>query len=74
MTSVLMPWNTCGAYHAAVLGVSTFDYFPYCFFNLLNPVISLIYGFLGFRMIKFDESDIPNLVRSPPRHPIAGGS
>ncbi len=55
VTSVLIPWNTCGAYHAAVLGVATFEYLPYCFFNLINPVISLIYGFLGFRMIKYDD-------------------
>jgi Na+:H+ antiporter, NhaC family len=62
VTSVLIPWNTCGAYHAAVLGVATFDYLPYCFFNLINPLLSIVYGFLGFRMEKFkpgeDDSDV----------------
>ena len=37
VTSVLVPWNTCGAYISGVLGVSTASYFPYCFFNLAQP-------------------------------------
>ncbi|HRA48886.1 MAG TPA: Na+/H+ antiporter NhaC family protein, partial [Thermomicrobiales bacterium] len=58
VTSVLIPWNTCGAYHAAVLGVATFDYLPYCFFNLINPLLSIVYGFLGFRMEKFTAEEL----------------
>jgi NhaC family Na+:H+ antiporter len=58
VTSVLIPWNTCGAYHAAVLGVATFDYLPYCFFNLINPLLSIVYGFLGFRMEKFKDGEL----------------
>ena len=50
VTSPLVPWNSCGAYMAGVLGVATIAYLPYCFFNLLSPVISLIYGFSGFRI------------------------
>jgi Na+:H+ antiporter, NhaC family len=50
VTSPLVPWNTCGAYMSGVLGIATGDYFIYCFFNLLSPVISLIYGFTGFRI------------------------
>lgn len=38
----------------AALGVSTFAYFPYCFFNFLNPLISLIYGFTGFRVQRLE--------------------
>jgi len=49
VTSVLVPWNTCGAYISGVLGVSTASYFPYCFFNLLSPVLDVTYGFLGFK-------------------------
>ena len=41
VTSPLVPWNSCGAYMAGVLGVATVAYLPYCFFNLLSPVISL---------------------------------
>ena len=50
VTSVLVPWNTCGAYVAGVLGVSTFAYLPYCFFNLLSPLLDIVYGFFGFKV------------------------
>ena len=50
VTSPLIPWNSCGAYMAGVLGIATVAYLPFCFFNLLSPVISLIYGFTGFRI------------------------
>ena len=42
VTSPLIPWNSCGAYMTATLGVSTFVYFPYCFFNFLNPILGII--------------------------------
>jgi hypothetical protein len=48
LTSVLVPWNTCGAFMAQTLGVATFTYAPFAFFNLLNPLVALIYGFTGF--------------------------
>ncbi|RYP79702.1 hypothetical protein EKO23_24870, partial [Nocardioides guangzhouensis] len=44
--------NTCGAYISGVLGVSTAAYFPYCFFNLLSPVLDVAYGYLGFKVPK----------------------
>jgi len=50
VTSVLVPWNTCGAYISGVLGVSTASYVPYCFFNLLSPVLDVLYGFVGFKV------------------------
>jgi NhaC family Na+:H+ antiporter len=50
VTSPLIPWNTCGAYMAGVLGVATGAYLPYCFFNLVSPVISLFYGFTGLKI------------------------
>jgi Na+:H+ antiporter, NhaC family len=50
VTSPLVPWNTCGAYMSGVLGVSTASYLPYCFFNLLSPVLDVAYGFLGFKV------------------------
>ncbi len=40
VTSVLIPWNSCGAYNSGVLGVSTITYLPFCFFNLLSPIVS----------------------------------
>ena len=44
VTSVLIPWNTCGAYQAGVLGVHTGDYFMYAIFNWLSPITTLIYA------------------------------
>jgi NhaC family Na+:H+ antiporter len=50
ITSPLVPWNTCGAYMAATLGVPTLAYLPFCFFNLLNPFIAIAYGYLNIRI------------------------
>jgi NhaC family Na+:H+ antiporter len=55
VTSVLVPWNTCGAYISGVLGVSTAAYFPYCFFNLLSPLLDVVYGFVGFKVPSLDD-------------------
>jgi len=56
ITSPLIPWNTCGAFMAGTLGVATFAYLPFCFFNLVNPLISIIYGYTGFKLIPLDKS------------------
>jgi NhaC family Na+:H+ antiporter len=50
VTSVLVPWNTCGAYISGVLGVPTATYLPFCFFNILSPVLDVLYGFIGFKV------------------------
>ncbi len=57
LTSPLVPWNTCGAYMAATLGVATLAYLPFAFFNLINPLVSVVYGFTGFTIVKLGESD-----------------
>ena len=54
MTSALVPWNTCGAYMAATLGVATVAYLPFAFFNLLSPLITVLYGFTGFKIMKLE--------------------
>ncbi len=59
VTSPLIPWNSCGAYMTATLGVSTFVYFPYCFFNLLNPILALIAGFTGFNVQRLEPEAQP---------------
>jgi Na+:H+ antiporter, NhaC family len=64
VTSPLIPWNTCGAYMTGTLGVSTFSYFPYCFFNLINPIISVVYGLTGFQVKRMPPEDAP--VEPPP--------
>lgn len=55
LTSPLIPWNTCGAFMGATLSVHPLLYLPYAFLNLLNPVISIIYGYTGFTMEKIDK-------------------
>jgi NhaC family Na+:H+ antiporter len=52
VTSVLIPWNTCGATQSAVLGVATIAYLPFCFFNLLSPLMTILYGYLGLKIKK----------------------
>lgn len=52
VTSPLIPWNSCGAYMAATLGVAATAFVPYAFFNLLNPLISVTFAFLGLRMLR----------------------
>ena len=52
ITSPLIPWNTCGAYMYSVLLVNPLDYIFYCFFNLINPVLAIVYGFIGFNIKK----------------------
>ena len=52
VTSVLVPWNTCGATQSAVLGVATFAYLPYCFFNLISPIMTIAYAYLGIKIKK----------------------
>lgn len=55
VTSVLIPWNTCGATQSAILGVATVAYAPFTFFCYLSPVITVIYGWLGIRIPKLSE-------------------
>lgn len=52
MTSPLIPWNTCGAYMAATLGVATLDYLPYVFFNLLSPVLAVAVAYSGYKILR----------------------
>lgn len=52
VTSVLIPWNSCGATQSAVLGVATLTYLPFCFFNLLSPLMTIAYGYLGIKIKK----------------------
>ncbi len=50
VTSVLIPWNSCGVTHSTVLGVPTLTYLPYCLFNILSPMMSLLMIWTGFRV------------------------
>ena len=55
VTSVLIPWNSCGATQSAVLGVATLTYLPFCFFNLLSPLMTIAYGYLGIKIKKLNK-------------------
>ena len=50
VTSPLVPWNSCGAFMGAVLGVSALQYLPYALFNIASPTLSVLYGFTGFKV------------------------
>lgn len=58
ITSPLIPWNTCGAYMWATLGVHPFAYLPFAFLNLINPIISLIYAATGLTMEKLSDEEM----------------
>ena len=57
VTSPLVPWNTCGATHAGVLGISTLIYLPYCFFNLISPIMTLIFAYFNIKIAKSAIAD-----------------
>lgn len=57
LTSVLVPWNTCGAYNSGVLGVPTLSYLPYAFLNYLNPIVALLMTRLGIGIPWIREKD-----------------
>jgi NhaC family Na+:H+ antiporter len=58
VTSVLIPWNSGGAYFAGILGVATLDYLPYCFFNLACPLVAIVAAAIGFGQAKLDEKTV----------------
>ena len=57
VTSVLVPWNTCGMTQATILGVATLTYLPYCFFNLISPLMSITMAAIGFKIKQHHEED-----------------
>lgn len=61
ITSPLVPWNTCGAFMTTALGIHPFVYLPYAFLNLINPLVSIFYGYTGFSMQKLEAVPAENL-------------
>tara|TARA_B100001287_G_scaffold125390_2_gene105684 strand:- start:15601 stop:17070 length:1470 start_codon:yes stop_codon:yes gene_type:complete len=57
VTSPLIPWNTCGATHAGVLGIATFTYMPFCFFNIISPFMTLLFAYAGIKISKISSVD-----------------
>ena len=56
VTSVLVPWNTCGLTQSTVLGVATLTYLPYCFFNYLSPLMSIFIASIGWKIVRTKKS------------------
>jgi Na+:H+ antiporter, NhaC family len=65
VTSPLVPWNSCGAFMGAVLGVSALQYLPFAFFNLASPALSVAYGFTGFRIERLAPNGAPEDLDRP---------
>lgn len=63
VTSALIPWNTCGAQMATVLGVATGLYWKFAFLNLFCPLISILYGFLGFTITRISDEEAERRLR-----------
>lgn len=58
VTSVLVPWNTCGATQATVLGVATLTFAPYCFFNIISPFMTVLFGYLKIGINYYTEEEM----------------
>jgi NhaC family Na+:H+ antiporter len=61
VTSVLIPWNTCGATQASVLGVATLAYAPYCFFNIISPIMTILFGYLKLGINYYSEEEMKEI-------------
>lgn len=59
VTSVLIPWNSCGVTQSAVLGVATVAYLPFCIFNLMSPLMSIIMAMTGFKIRSTRQTIVP---------------
>ena len=57
VASVLIPWNSCGMTQSTVLGVATITYLPYCLFNLISPLMSLLIAIVGYKIIRKDVKE-----------------
>lgn len=62
VTSVLIPWNSCGMTQSTVLHVPTLEYLPYCFFNLISPFMSIFVAAIGFRIFRKEPANGTDLV------------
>lgn len=56
VTSVLIPWNSCGMTQSTVLGVATLTYLPYCIFNLASPIVSILVAAIGYKIKRRDDN------------------
>ncbi len=57
VTSVLVPWNTCGATQSRVLGISTLTYLPYCFFNIISPLMTIFMAVINYKIRRYEKGE-----------------
>ena len=58
VTSVLVPWNTCGAINSTVLHVPTLSYLPYTFFNLISPLMSIFVASINYKIHRYTKEEM----------------
>jgi NhaC family Na+:H+ antiporter len=66
ITSVLVPWNSCGAYHAGLFGVPTLTYLPFAFLNWMNPIMSALITYMGIGITWRGKNGGPVIQRNRP--------
>jgi NhaC family Na+:H+ antiporter len=67
VTSALIPWNTCGAYMSATLGIATWSYAPYAFFNLIMPIMAIIFAYTGVKILYVEKKSVAVEPQSQPQ-------
>ena len=55
VTSVLIPWNSCAAMQSSVLGIPTLTYLPYCFLNILSPIVTIAFAAIGYKVTRWGK-------------------
>ena len=65
ITSPLIPWNSCGAYMAATLGVATLSYLPFAIFNLVNFGLAIVYAMVGFKVVPLSAAEAEDSEPTP---------
>ncbi len=72
VTSVLVPWNTCGAVNSTVLGVGTLTYLPYAFFNLISPLMTIFFAYMNIKIHKYTDEEYSELMEIERLQEIGG--
>lgn len=67
VTSALIPWNTCGAYMSATLGIATWTYAPYAFFNWLMPIMAILFAYTGFKILYVEKKQQAEVLPTEPQ-------
>ncbi len=72
VTSVLVPWNTCGAVNSSVLGVATLSYLPFAFFNLISPLMSIFFAYMNIKIRRYTDKEYEEVMNIEKAQDVAG--